>query len=408
MIRKILVVLGTIGGTLAIVIGGVAVISIMAQLAPKAPEVTPEIQAPAVFYVEAKSETVSLNVVAQGEVKPKTDITLTTQVAGKVQSVSDSFADGGAFDKGDVLIQIEPDDYRNAVTRSEASLAQAEQALRLEEAEAELAQRDYDELNGDRDSDGGPSSLTLRVPQLNQAKANYDAAKADLNSARLGLARTTIRAPFNGRVRQKNADVGQYVGPGTVMGQIFSTDVAVIRLPMTDDDLARIALPLAFIGNGPKVNFSATVAGRLRNWNGHIVRTDAAVDATTRQISVIAEVQDPYGAGADNGFPLAVGLFVTASIVGPSIKNAMILPAIAVQNDNTVYVVNDDDEVEQHAVTVASSTPRGVIVTGGLTEGMKVIVSRLGTARVGDKVRPLPQAGGDKPSNKSVSTTGSN
>ncbi len=393
MLRKILVILGTVGGTAGIIIGGIAIIAVMGQLAPKPPKATPEIQAPAVFFIEAESEDVVLSVVAQGEVRPKTDISLTTQVAGKIKSVSENFADGGKFNKGDVLVQIEPDDYRNAVIRAEASLAQAEQALRLEEAEAELALRDYQELSGDADDDE-PSALTLRKPQLNQARANYDAAKADLDTAKLSLSRTTIRAPFDGRVRQKSADVGQYVGPGTPLGQVFSTDIAEIRLPMTDDDLAKLGLPLAFIGEGPEVDLSATVAGKIRHWIGRVVRTDASIDPTTRQISVITEVKDPYGTGADNGFPLAVGLFVTAAIKGPTLEDAMVLPAVAVQNDNTVYTVNDDDEVEQHPVTVVSTTPRGVVVMGGLENGMRVVVSRLGTARVGDKVRPLPQSGG--------------
>lgn len=408
MLRKLTVV----GVCLGILFGFIFLIGLMGQMAPKPPEATPVIQAPAVFYMEAKSEPVSLNVVAQGEVRPKTDITLTTQVAGKIQSVSENFADGGAFQSGDILVQIEPDDYRNAVTRAEASLAQAEQALKLEQAEAELARQDYEDLSGDV-ADGEPSALTLRLPQLNQAQASYDAARADLNTARLSLRRATIRAPFNGRVRQKNADVGQYVGPGSALGRVFSTDIAEVRLPMTDDDFAKLGLPVAFSGEGPEVTLSAIIGGKERNWSGRIVRTDAAIDATTRQIAAIVEVQDPYGAAADEGFPLAVGLFVTASVQGPVINDAMILPAIAVQNDDSVYIINNENKLEQMPVAVVATVPRGIVITGGLEEDMKVVVSRLGSARVGDEVRPLPQGGGSATSERpaaqsATSNTGAN
>ena len=396
MIRKLLVILGHVG----VIFFFIAFISVMGSLRPKEEQKTPEASPPAVFYQTVEKGQVNMEVFAQGEVQPKTEIALTAQVGGRIVGVSDNFADGGVIAKGQSLVQIERADYQVAVTRSQAALAQAEQALKLEEAEATLARKDYEELGG-LESGGEPSALALREPQLNQAKANYEAAKADLAGANLSLSRTTIRAPFTGRVRTKNADIGQFVSPGFQVGQIFATDVAEIRLALTDSDLAQLNLPVAFAAEGsdrgPLVKLSTAIAGQTRNWTGHIVRTDAAVDPTTRQISAIVEVKDPYGEGSDNGFPLAMGLFVDAMIEGRQLENATVIPAVSLQGDDTVYVVDAEDKIAVRPVTVIAAISQGIIITDGLKTGDKLVVSRLAGVRPGGKVTPLEQGQGTIP-----------
>ena len=102
---------------------------------------------------------------------------------------------------------------------------------------------------------------------------------------------------------------------------------------MTDDDLAKLGLPVAFNETeenpGPPVALSAVIGGELRGWTGRIVRTDGAIDPATRQISAIAVVEDPYGEGADGDTPLAIGLFVNALIEGKPYENAIVLPRAA-------------------------------------------------------------------------------
>lgn len=388
MIRKLFVVLGTIG----IVAGFVVFTMVLGSFRPQVEKTEPEVAPPAVFYTEVSSEPRNLFVYTQGEVQPRTDISLTAQVGGKVVRVADNFIDGGTIRKGDMLVQIEREDYRLAVTQAEARVAQALQALRLEEAEAELARQDWEDLGG-LESGAEPSALTLRQPQLNQAKANYEAALADLRNAKLALSRTTIRAPFDGRIRRNNVDTGQFISPGTPVAEIFSTDIAEIRLPLTDTDLAKLGLPLAFTASednpGPRVELSATVAGQTRNWTGRITRTDAAIDPRTRQIAAIAEVADPYGAGSDNGFPLAMGLYVNAAIEGQSLPRAFVLPASALQTEDDVFVVRDDNTIEMREILIAATTNDGLIVIDGLTDGDRVLLARLPGATDGFEVTPL-------------------
>lgn len=410
MIRKAFVILGNIGVIAVFVIG----ISIMAANRPQPERGTPQSFAPTVFVEEVSYRPVRLTVRAQGEVRPKQEINLTTQVGGKITAVASQFVEGGTFSEGDVLVKIEDADYRLAVTRARARVASARQSLEIEKAEAELAAQDYEELSGLEGGDEAPSALTLRRPQLARAEADYSAALADLQDAELALSRTALKAPFEGRVRTIAANVGQFVGAGSQLGRIFSTNVALIRLPLTDEDLARLSLPLAFNDpvNGPPVELSAVVAGKPRNWQGRVARVDAAVDASTRQISAIVEVANPYGAGADEGFPLAVGLFVDASIEGPLLQRATVIPRIALQGDGTVYTLDDENRLVLTPVQVAATTGAGVVVIGGLEEGQRLVVSRV-TTSTGTVVRPLdpndptadPLAAADKPAADTSGTT---
>ena len=384
MFRKFFTLIAT-GGVL---VGGVALIMFMGALRPKIETQEPQITPPTVFYAVAEAQAVTLDVTTQGEVRPRTDISLTSQVSGRIERTSKVFVDGGAFDKGDLLIKIEDADYRLQVTSAKARVAQAQEVLSREQAESDLASQDFEELG----LEGDASDLTLRKPQLAQARANYEAARADQRAAELNLERTSISAPFPGRVRQRLAGPGQYVTPGAQLGTIFSTDVVEIRLPLTDNDLAKLGLPVAFFETednpGPPVALTAVIAGESHGWTGRIARTDGAIDPATRQVSAIAVVDDPYGASADGGTPLAVGLFVDARIEGRPYAGAFVLPRSALYGADTVYVINADDTLTRRTVQVVASSRETVTITGGVNDGERVVTSPLRGAGNGDKVLP--------------------
>ncbi len=405
MFRKVVTIVGTVG----IFAGGIALISLMGALRPKVKPEEVALAPPAVFYTTAAPGSVTLDVSAQGEVRPRTDINLTAEVAGRIVQTSDAFVIGGAFVDGDLLVKIEDADYKAAVAGAKARVAQAEELLRREEAESDLARKDYEALGRDTD----PSELTLRMPQLAQARAAYAAAKADYSAAMLDLERTEIRAPFDGRVRERSAGVGQFISPGAPIGRIFSTDVAEIRLPLTDADLAKLGLSIAYVETendpGPPVVLSASFGGAFHEWDARIARTDGAIDPATRQIGAIAVVDDPYGAGSDDGAPLAMGLFVDARIKGRPIENATVLPRTALYGRDIVYVIKSDDTLEERKVAVVSADRDTITISGGVASGERVVTSPLRGAKGGDKVTPtdpsdLPGATGRDEESEAVAS----
>ncbi|QYI99446.1 efflux RND transporter periplasmic adaptor subunit [Thalassovita mediterranea] len=333
-----------------------------------------------VFAEVAEETDLDLKVRAQGEVRPKRQIIVAPQIAGRISYVSPDFVDGGFIRQGQVLVRLEAADYELAVTRARSGVASAQQALARERAEADLAEQDLADL-GIEDA----SPLARREPQLAEAQANLDSAKALLADAQLALNRTAVTAPFSGRVRERSADLGQFVSPGQTLGTIFATDVVEVSLPLSDDELGRTGLPLAFAETadnpGPRVVFTTNVAGEPREWVGRVKRTAAALNPQTRLINVIAELEDPYGTGADDGVPMAPGLFVDAEIDGRRLENVVRVPRSALRGVDQVFI-GDGPEGKLHirTVDVVYSTDDGAFVASGVEDGELAVVSPIQAA----------------------------
>jgi RND family efflux transporter MFP subunit len=222
--------------------------------------------------------------------------------------------------------------------------------------------------------------LFLRKPQLASAQAALSAARADLAAARLDLQRTSVSAPFNGRISEKHVDVGQYVAPGTAIAAVYDTDVVQVRLPLTGRQVALLDLPLSYDNvvldksSGAAVLLQASFANRMWEWQGRIVRTDANIDVNSRVVYAVAEVDHPFArtAGSERP-PLAPGLFVNATISGRQLQQVTMMPRSALRSDGTMMIVDARQRARVRSVQVLQSSPDEVWVQG-LEAGERVIV----------------------------------
>ena len=125
-----------------------------------------------------------------------------------------------------------------------------------------------------------------------EAQAQLASAKARLAEAELMLARTSLYAPFTGRVTSRQIDQGEFVTAGTRLGEVYATNVMDVRLPMTHEDLRRAGLTLGYEATGATrgipVTLSATVAGQYSEWQARIVRTDSRFDSETRVLFALS------------------------------------------------------------------------------------------------------------------------
>ena len=371
-----------------VLVGSVVGFVAMGALKPQPEEKTETFDALSVLTVFAETEPVVLSISTQGEVIPRSEVTLAAQIGGRVSYVSPHLLPGYAFQRGEVLLRVEPREFQLRVVQAEANVAQAKTAFIREVSEGDIALQDTEELGIDSVSD-----LTLRRPQLAEVEAKLASAEAALDEAKLQLSRTVVRAPFTGRVREKSVNVGAYISPGTRLGQIYASDIVDVPIPLTDTDLASLGLGIGFVETaanpGPEVILSAIVAGENHTWTGRITRTASGFDAATRVLFAYVEVTDPYGEGADNGTPLAAGLFVTADIAGRTLSESIVLPRTALRGASTVYIVGEDDTLEFRQVTVAFSERQRVIISAGVEIGEQVITSPVKGAVEGMKITPV-------------------
>lgn len=366
------------------------IVTVMIVTANQAEEKGEAPHAPAVQFAvaHARPTTISLNV--QGEARPRVEATLAAQVAGRLVWASPKFVDGGAFSEGEVMARVDAADYQLAVVRARAQVAQSQEALAREEAEAELARQDWQALGR-----GEPPPLAVREPQLAQARAQFAASQAALRSAELDLNRASIRAPFTGRVRERRANVGDYVGPGSPVAVMFATDAMEIRIPLTDADLASMRIPVGFTATGanpgPAAHVTNVTGGRLVTWQGRLVRTEASVDARTRLVYGVVQVPNPFA--ATHAAPLAPGMFVAVRLEGSSRETLVAAPRSALKRNEYVYVVRTDNTVDVRQVRPAQTTADEVLFREGVADGERVVVSVLTSPRQGMAVTPINRAG---------------
>lgn len=369
-----------------IILAGVATMQMLESGKPK-PEKKTEAVRPLSVYVEyAKQSDVSLLVSTQGEVSARTEVNLVAQVAGKIESISSEFTEGGIVSSDVALINIEDTDYQLALAQAQAAVAEAEVGVQEALATANVARKQLQ-------NPAKASPLALKKPQVAQAKARLEAARASLAQAELNLQRTKISLPFNGRVIEKNVDIGQYVTPGSSLGRAFSTDIVEVRVPFDDDELASLDLPIGYVAENEaplRVNLSATVAGKIQNWQGELVRLDAAVDSNTRTVYGQVVVKSPYQDNvSENGMPLAVGLYVQAEIQGRRINGATVIPRDALRAGNNVFVIDADERLDIRQVNVVHSSSEQAIIGDGIQADEKVIVSSIRNPIPGMRLSPL-------------------
>lgn len=375
---------------LVIVLAGMGLAAVLLRTGPTLTPKPTESLTPVVRVLTVTLEDVALSSLAHGTVAPRTESELVAEVAGRVISVNPNLVSGGFFKAGEELLQIEPLDYELALEQARAVIVQAQSDL----ANAKRAAKRLDSL-----SERQLSSIAQQDDAVNRmriAEATLRSSQAQLARAERDLTRTRILAPYDGRVRSERVDIGQFVNRGSAIATIYATDYAEIRLPINDEELAFLDLPLGPAIEGAQlppataVTITARFAGKEQRWAAQVVRTEGELDPQTRMINVVARVESPYAPAAGQA-PLAVGLFVDAEIHGRLVRGVTILPRSAVRPGNQVLMVDSDDRLLFRSVTVLRTVGEHAYISAGLAAGERVCISPLDNALAGMSVRIAAQ-----------------
>ena len=336
------------------------------------------IEVPYVKTMMIIPQTVKASISSQGIVQPESELNIISELNSRVKWLSSKMEAGSSFDKGDTLIMLDERDYELALVAAESQVLNAKVNLEREEAESELAKKEWMRVGA-----GSASDLTLRKPQMAQARATYAAAKASLEQAKRNLERTVFLAPFNGRVRNTKIELGSTVFPGNLMGNIYATSAYEIRLPIADQDVQFTGLEF----NGLKIDadkqLEVTIMQGENQWTAKVIRTEAEIDPVTKMMAVVAKInkldKQMYTT------PLAVGQFVQAKIFGVDLEGVSVLPRSSVRNES-VWVVDKQMLLQKRLVEVIRNESEFALVEEGFELGDKLLTSRVSSLVSGLKV----------------------
>jgi RND family efflux transporter MFP subunit len=364
-----------------ILAGAVVLASMMGKMKP--PPETRDIPdaAPLVETMTLETYDASFQIKSQGTVRPRTETVLSAEISGAIVSISPKFVAGGVFRSGEELMRIDPTNYTVAVDKAAALLAQ--RVIEFDGAE-KLRSQGY-----------------RAESEYASAAAALAAAEADLVNAERNLERTKITLPYDGMIRSKDADLGQYVNPGTKLGVTFATDFAEVRLPLTDQDLGFIDLPdAAAISNtgsadGPGVTLSSVQKGQMQSWSAQIVRTEGVVDENSRVTYAVAQVLDPYRlSGKSSGTSsLPMGSFVAADITGVTARNVVRIPRNALRANNQLMLIDDEDKLRIRNVEILRADAEYAYLKGGAVAGDRISLTTIESPLNGMLVRTEANAG---------------
>ncbi|MEM8561348.1 MAG: efflux RND transporter periplasmic adaptor subunit [Pseudomonadota bacterium] len=379
-------------------VAGATGISTLLYLTRDAAEINaPKESVATVDVAEVVKQDVRIEIQAQGTVSPVQETTLLAQVQGAIIGTAKEFHAGGFVAKDSVLLQIDPRDYESRMLRAQANLESAESALVQEKGRAQVALREWEKLPKNSQRSEEARDLYLRKPQLEEAQANLLAAQADLDTAKNDLERTVIRAPYDALIKAKHTDLGQFVGTGSPLVELFSVEMAEVRLPIPQSRLEYLELPgLEGYENGSAIDLYTAVGGKVKHWPAQLHRTEGVFDERSRALYTVARIEDPYGLRNKDKLPLRIGTFVNANIAGREIKNVVVLPRYILRAGNFVWVVDDTNHLRNRKVTTLRTGGDQIYVSAGLADGELVSLTNLDASFAGVKTDIISQTPSDQ------------
>jgi len=358
---------------------------------PRAERRQVEPPVPLVKVAVAEPTPYRVKVVAMGTVVPSREVALFPEVTGRIIEQSAQLVPGGVFRENEVILRIDPRDYRIAVKQQEAAAERARLELKLERGRKVIAEREWKLLEADIPNTRENRELALREPQQKNAAVSLAAAEAALELAELNLERTAIRAPFNAIVQDEFVDEGQLVSPQTRLATLIGTDRFWVQVSIPVDRVHWIVLPENGKKGLPDVQITQEAGPDVSIVRkGRLLRLLGDLDPAGRMARVLVSIEDPLGMedGSRNGEPgLMLGAYVRVEIQGKTLEDVFVLPRTTVREGDRVWVLDRDDELRFRDVKILWRSEDQVVISEGLQQGERVIITRVASPIPGMKLR---------------------
>lgn len=364
--------------------------------------------------VELADQRPSINVF--GQVVAARSVELRSLVAGEIIAVNDDAKAGARVEEGALLVEIDPFNYQGALVEARSNLEQTEAAISEIEArlvaerdqkaaseeQLELARSDLQRATSLRKSgsitqkqlDDRALLVSQREQAVNQRENNLRIEQARLSQQRAAAQRlgwkvtqaernlkdTRLTAPFSGIVRSETAEIGRMVNSNDVVLSLYADRDLEARFTLTDAQYGRVATdedPLI----GRRIEAVWTVGGIDYAYSGEVVRIAAEIVSDRGGVEIYARLDE-----SDGPVQLRPGAFLEISVPDRKYVAAARLPETALYDSSEVYLVIDE-ALQSRRVTVAAYDGNDIIVTSGLEDGDRVMVTRLSKVSNGLPVR---------------------
>tara|TARA_E500000178_G_scaffold344694_1_gene393369 strand:+ start:978 stop:2141 length:1164 start_codon:yes stop_codon:yes gene_type:complete len=326
---------------------------ILIATAPEAERKRPPRQTLLVETLQTRIQNETVKIEVAGTVIPAQEIELRTPVNGKILWTSDQFIAGGRVKKGEVLVQLDTNNYTLAIENANAGLAQAQFEYEMELGRQDIAKREWALLKAD-DATEQERALALRIPHLKASKAALASAKARVRRAELDLGRTTLTAPFNALVRSRYTSVGTQANPQTLLARLAGTDVYHIEASIPMDRLKWISFP------GSRATVHSASGG---TYQGTVIQLTGSLETRGRMVRILIAVNDPWGAETPIEKPLLLGEYVETIVEGSTLENVTRIPRRALREGNVVWL-DTDGKLDLQPVEVLFRESDSILVRG--------------------------------------------
>ncbi|RLB93210.1 MAG: efflux RND transporter periplasmic adaptor subunit [Deltaproteobacteria bacterium] len=370
---------------------------------------------PSVRIIEAHSQSEMMTVEAFGTVSPRRLVKIAVEVPGRIVYMNPGFLEGGRIENKALLVQIDPQSYGLGKEAAAIRVTQArvdmdslnqdienlKKDVELAEANVDLTQKEFARMKVLNQNQFASKTsldkaeqqhlaariqlqtiqnrLRLMPAMMEQKKAALAMANVEFNKADLALERTRILSGFDGFVLDKQAEVGEYVNPGQILGSVYAKDALAVEVRIPLEQLKRIQ---TFFDNGSRPSARVSIANfedpEKRVWDATVARVKARIDERTRTLPMILEIQakntDRMDTDRVHLFDLKPGTFVDCQIMGETYENIFVLPRHLLKPGSVLFVVTDS-RLEMRQVRVLRKFEDQVYINGGLNKGDKIITS---------------------------------
>lgn len=335
-------------------------------------------QAPQVSVHVVHSEPLSVTTELPGRTSAFRVAEVRPQVSGII--LKRNFVEGSDIKAGESLYQIDPATYQAAWNSAKGDEAKAEAAAAI----AHLTVKRYVPLLGTQYI--SQQEYDQAVVTARQADADVVAAKAAVENARINLAYTKVTSPIDGRIGKSSVTEGALVtnGQADAMATVQQLDPIYVDVTESSNDFMRLKQESLQRGDDSKSVQLIMENGQPYSLKGSLQFSDVTVDESTGSITLRAVFPNPQ-------HTLLPGMFVRARIDEGVNPQAILVPQQGVtrtpRGDATVLIVNAQNQVENREVTAAQAIGNKWLITSGLQNGDKVIVSGLQKVRPGVTVK---------------------